>query len=250
MTSRSDERELFARRDDPDARAELVERYDYLAQHLARRFSGRGTELDDLVQAARFGLVNAIDRYDPDRGVKFSTYAGRTIVGEIKHHFRAHAWSLRVPRSLQNLWMRTSDANEELTQSLGRSPTVRELAEHLDVGTDEVLAAMEAGGEMRAASLDRPVGSSDGSAAEMVDFVGERDRRLQNAPEWAAIEPELANLAERDQTVLYLRFFEGRTQQEIAEHIGVSQVHVSRLIRSAVETVRVGVLGHDEPPND
>lgn len=236
MISDTPERELFSRRDDRDARAELARRYDYLAQQLARKFRGRGTALDDLVQVARFGLVNAIDRFDPDRGVKFSTFAGRTIVGEIKHHFRGHAWSMRVPRSLQNLWLRGSNATDELGQILGRMPTIDELAEHLDVSEDEVLEALDAGGTMRAASLDKPIG--EGGGTPMADLIGADDRSIGLATTWVEIEDLLEELDDRERTIVYLRFFEDRTQLEIANHIGVSQVHVSRILRSTLDELR------------
>jgi RNA polymerase sigma-B factor len=228
--------ELFAHRFEPDARAEIARRYDYLAQQLARKFRDRGIPLDDLIQVARFGLVNAIDRFDTDRGVRFSTFAGRTIVGEIKHHFRGHAWSLRVPRSLQNLFLRTSDAVQVLSQRLGRSPTIAELAEHLDVDEDEVLEALDAGGTMHATSLDRPI--HKGESTPIVDTVGTSDRALQRAAAWAELAPVIAALDERERTILFMRFYEGRTQQEIADEVGVSQVHVSRLLRRTLAHIR------------
>lgn len=239
MTSEATDRELFARRDEPDARSALVDRYDYLAQQLARKFRGRGSSTDDLIQVARFGLLNAIDRFDPDYGVKFSTFAGRTIIGEIKHFFRGHAWSVRVPRSLQNLWLRSNEAAQTLSQSLGRQPTVAELADYLDTDSDEVLDALDAGGGLQAASLDRPV--SDDSATTVVDMIGRRDAAMERAAGWADIEPLIADLDERGQAILYMRFFEGRSQKDIADRIGVSQVHVSRLIRQALGSIRAAV---------
>lgn len=236
MSQDATDAELFARRDDDDARSQIVERYDDLAQQLARKFQGRGIALDDLVQVARFGLMNALDRFDPNRGVKFSTYAGRTMVGEIKHHFRNHSWSVRVPRSLQNLFLRTSDAVQTLSQQLGRGPTIAELADYLDVSEAEVLDALEAGGEMRAVSLDRPIGADMHGA--IVDRVGRADRALERAAEWAELAPVVSSLDEREQTILFLRFYEGRTQQEIADDVGVSQMHVSRLLRQTLEDIR------------
>jgi len=235
VTSR-DETELFARRAEPDARAEIARRYDYLAQQLARKFRGRGVELDDLIQVARFGLLQALDRFDPDRGVKFSTFAGRTIVGEIKHHFRGGAWSIRVPRSLQNLWMEANQAIPELTQRLERTPTAVELAEHIDADPDTVIEALDAGGGFSAGSLDRTVGDDGG--ATVGDLVGTDHGALRRAPLWAEVEPMIKDLPDRERRVIYMRFFEGRTQSEIAEVIGVSQVHVSRILRSTLADLR------------
>ena len=231
-----EEASLFARRNDPDARRMIVEQYDYLAQQLARKFSGRGSEFDDLVQVARFGLLNAIDRFDVDRGIRFSTFAGRTIIGEIKHHFRSNAWALRVPRSMQNLWLRSGQAMQHLEQQLGRAPTVAELAGYLDVEADEVLDALEAGGSMRAASLDQPVG--DEGAAALGELIGDIDPDFERAERWTELQQIAESLDERERMILYLRFFEGRTQREIGEVAGVSQVHVSRIIRQALDRIR------------
>ncbi len=230
------EKALFERRHEPDARAALAERYDQLAQQLARRFRGRGTPIEDLVQVARFGLLNAIDRFDPDRGVRFSTFAGRTIIGELKHHFRDNAWSIRVPRSLQNLWLRTSVATEELGQQLGRNPTIPEIADHLEVDPEEVLEAMDAGTGFRASSLDRPVG--DEPEGSLIELLGDRDRALERTPDWAELGTALESIPKRERDILYLRFYEGKTQQEIARIVGVSQVHVSRLLRGTLDELR------------
>lgn len=241
MTSAPTESDLFARRDQPDARRELVERYDYLAQRLARRFLGRGIALDDLVQVARFGLMNAIDRFDVDYGTQFSTYAGRTIIGEIKHHFRNKAWSIRVPRSLQNLWLATSDAVEELSQRLGRSPRIVEIAEHVDADPEEVLEAMDAGGGYTASSLDRPVGAERN--VPLVDLLGDPDSRLESSAEWSDMAAAVERLEPRERSILYMRFYEGKTQREIGNEIGVSQVHVSRLLRQTLDELRAHVEG-------
>ena len=236
---RRTEDELFEHRFEPESRAEIARRYDYLVQQLARKFRGRGADLDDLIQEARFGLLNAIDRFDTQRGVRFSTYAGRTIIGEIKHHFRQDAWSLRVPRSLQNLWLRASDGVQVLSQQLGRNPTIAELAKHLDVDAEEVLEALDAGGGLQPASLDKPVG--DGESPPMVEMIGQPDRALARAGEWAELESVASSLDERERTILFMRFFEGKTQQEIADQIGVSQVHVSRLLRQTLDHVRAEI---------
>ncbi|MEX1134905.1 MAG: SigB/SigF/SigG family RNA polymerase sigma factor [Acidimicrobiia bacterium] len=233
--------ELFDERDQPDAKRELVERFDGLAQRLARRFRGRGVALDDLVQVARYGLLKAIDRFDPEREVLFSTYAGRTIIGEIKHYFRDQAWSVRVPRSLQNLWLEVSRAVDELTHSLGRSPSIAEIAEQLEVDEEQVLEALDAGAAFTASSLDRTVGE-DGEST-VVDHIGDIDPAFETAAVRGALAVHLRTLPERERTVLYLRFYDGRTQAEIAKEIGVSQVHVSRILSRTLEDLRAE-LGH------
>jgi RNA polymerase sigma-B factor len=227
-------RELFALRD-ADSRRRLVEIFEPLARRLALRFRGRGVATDDLLQVARLGLLNAIDRFDTDRGVKFTTYAGRTIVGEIKHHFRDQAWSLRVPRQLQNLWLETSDAVDVLSQKLARSPTINEIADHIGVEAEDVLEALDAGGAYTATSLERPVVEGD---APIGDLIGNLDPGLAATEEYGSLLDRLRSLPQREQTIVYLRFFEGRTQSEIAEVIGVSQVHVSRLLAKTLETLR------------
>jgi RNA polymerase sigma-B factor len=233
--------ELFDERDQPDAKRELVERFDGLAQRLARRFRGRGVALDDLVQVARYGLLKAIDRFDPEREVLFSTYAGRTIIGEIKHYFRDQAWSVRVPRSLQNLWLDVSRAVDELTHSLGRSPSIAEIAQQLEVDEEQVLEALDAGAAYTASSLDRSVGE-DGEST-VVDHIGDIDPAFETAAVRGALAVHLRTLPERERTVLYLRFFDGRTQAEIAKEIGVSQVHISRILSRILEDLRAE-LGH------
>jgi len=233
--------ELFRERDQPDAKRELVEMFDGLAQRLARRFRGRGVALDDLVQVARYGLLKAIDRFDPEREVQFSTYAGRTIIGEIKHYFRDQAWSVRVPRSLQNLWLEVSRTVDELTHSLGRSPTIAEIAEQLEVDDEQVLEALDAGAAYTASSLDRTVGE-DGETT-LVDHLGDVDPEFETAAVRGALAVHLRTLPERERMVLYLRFFDGRTQGEIAQEIGVSQVHVSRILSRTLEDLREE-LGH------
>ncbi|HEY6629143.1 MAG TPA: SigB/SigF/SigG family RNA polymerase sigma factor [Acidimicrobiia bacterium] len=241
MTEREQEaiEDLFAVREQPEAKRELVEAFDGLAQRLARRFGGRGVPLDDLVQVARFGLLKAIERFDADRGIQFSTFAGRTIIGEIKHYFRDQAWSVRVPRTLQNLWLEVSRAVDELTHTLGRSPTIEEIAESLDVSEEEVLEALDAGAAYTASSLDRPLGEE--GDATVVDQLGDLDPGYETAAVRGAMSAELRALPERERTVLYLRFFDGRTQAEIADEIGVSQVHVSRILSRTLDQLREAI---------
>ena len=226
---------LFARRDDPDAREALTRAFLPFAEYLARRFAGRGESMDDLTQVAMIGLLNAIDRFDTDREVQFSTYAAATIVGELKRHFRDKGWALRVPRRLQELAVKVNRSIPELTQSLGRSPTIPELADHLDVDTGSIVDAMDAVQAYSTSSLDTPVGED---AAAPIDSVGAEDPSLELLHEWASLAPAVAELSERDRRVLYLRFFRGLTQSEIAEDIGVSQMHVSRILSSTLEKLR------------
>lgn len=228
--------ELFERIDEQACVEELVKRYEGLARSLARKFSGRGAEVDDLEQVARMALFKAAGRFDPERGFRFTTFASRTMVGEIKHFFRDTAWSMRVPRSLQELYLRTSRATEELSHDLGRMPTVREIADVLDVDEDDVLEALDAGGALGPASLDSPMTAE--TDATVGDMIGSPDTRLAGAPDWLDLEPAFAQLDDRERTILRMRFFEGRTQSEIAEAVGVSQVHVSRLLRGALDKVR------------
>lgn len=233
---------MFDRRDDADARATLAKRYDGLVHRLVRRFRGRGAARDDLVQTARYGLLNAIDRFDPKYGVRFATFASRTMVGELKHYFRDSAWSVRVPRSLQNLWLRTSTARDELSQEFGRPPSVDEIAEALDVDSDDVVEALDASSGYRPASLDRPVADSP-RAVRLGDTIGDRDKVLERAPLRAELSEAMESIPERERSIIYLRFFEGKTQKEIAEVIGVSQVHVSRLLRGTLAKLRRRVAG-------
>lgn len=226
---------LFARMPDPAARDEIATRFVPFAEYLARRFAGRGESIEDLTQVAMIGLLNAVDRFDPSREVQFSTYAAATIVGELKRHFRDKGWALRVPRRLQELAVRVNRALPELTQTLGRSPTIPELAEHLGVGTDEIADAMDAVQAYSTSSLDTPVGE-EGQAP--IDSLGEDDPSIALLDEWSSLAPAVAELSPRDRRVLYLRFFRGLTQSEIAEDVGVSQMHVSRILTQTLEKLR------------
>jgi RNA polymerase sigma-B factor len=242
-TDTAEDQELFELRPDPAAREELVKRYLPLAESLARRFSGRGESHDDLFQVASLGLLNAIDRFDTARDVQFTTYAAATIVGEIKRYFRDKGWAVRVPRRLQEVGLRMNAVLPELAQELGRAPTVAELAARCDASQEEVLEAMEASQAYSTSSLDAP--ASDEGAAP-IDVLGSEDESLSLLEEWASIAPAVRSLPQRERTVLYLRFFRGLTQSEIARRVGVSQMHVSRILaqslRSLRETVAPGVL--------
>ena len=226
---------LFARLPDASAREEIAERFLPFAEYLARRFASRGESIEDLTQVANIGLLNAIDRFDPDREVQFSTYAAATIVGELKRHFRDKGWALRVPRRLQELAVQVNRALPELTQVLGRSPTIPELADHLDVGPDEIAEAMDAVHAYSTSSLDAPAGED---AKAPVESLGGDDPSIELLDEWSSIAPAVAGLPARDRRVLFLRFFRGLTQSEIAEDIGVSQMHVSRILTQTLERLR------------
>jgi RNA polymerase sigma-B factor len=236
--------ELFSRLPgDAAAREEIIVRFQPLAEYLARRFGGRGQPTEDLIQVAYVGLISAVDRFDFTREVRFSTYAAATIVGELKRHLRDKAWAVRVPRSLQELGLRINRALPVLTQELGRSPTVPELAERLDSTPEEILAAMDAAQAYTASSLDAPLTDGDTTLHEM---LGEEDPSLAWFDEWASVAPAVKELPERERRVLYLRFFAGMTQSQIAEEIGVSQMHVSRILSQVLAQLRRGA-GPDAP---
>jgi RNA polymerase sigma-B factor len=229
------ERELFALRPDAAAREELVRRFLPLADYLARRFSGRGESHDDLFQVASLGLLNAIDRFDTGRDVQFTTYAAATIVGEIKRHFRDKGWAVRVPRRLQEVGLRMNSILPELSQELGRAPTVEELAARSDATPEEILEAMDASQAYSTSSLDAPTGE-DGAAP--IDVLGSEDESMALLEEWASVAPAVRRLPKRERMVLYLRFFRGLTQSEIAREIGVSQMHVSRILAQTLRSLR------------
>ncbi len=228
---------LFERMPDPAARDELVSQFVPFAEYLARRFGGRGESLEDLTQVAMIGLLNAVDRFDPSREVQFSTYAAATIVGELKRHFRDKGWALRVPRRLQELAVQVNRALPELTQSLGRAPTIPELATHLGVATDDIAEAMDAVQAYSTSSLETPMGEE---AKAPIDSLGGEDPSMALLEEWSSIAPAVAELSPRDRRVLYLRFFRDLTQSEIAEDVGVSQMHVSRILTQTLEKLRRG----------
>jgi RNA polymerase sigma-B factor len=221
---------------DSTARAVLVERLLPLAQGLARRYAGRGEPLDDLEQVACVGLLKAIDRFDPSRDVRFATFAVPTIAGEIKRHFRDKGWMLRVPREVQELHARLAAARDALTAQHGRSPTIRELAAAAGATEDQVVEALGAAGAYRLASLDAPA-SADGP--EVVgDGVADQEDGFAAAERRMLVGGGLRHLAPREREIVRLRFFEGLTQREIAREVGISQMHVSRLLRRAVEGLR------------
>ncbi|HEX2424250.1 MAG TPA: SigB/SigF/SigG family RNA polymerase sigma factor [Actinomycetota bacterium] len=228
--------ELFSRLpDDASAREELVHLYQPLAEYLARKFAGRGEAVEDLIQVASIGLLNAVDRFDMSREVQFPTYAAVTIVGELKRHFRDKGWSVRVPRRLQEVGLRVNRVLGELWQELGRSPTVAEIAKKLELPEEQILEAMEAMQAYSTTSLDAPIGE-DGLTHG--DMLPQDDDSLELLEAWASVGPTLRELPRRERRILYLRFFKGLTQTEIADQLGISQMHVSRLLSQTLAQLR------------
>ena len=240
--------ELAALADDDPRRAhlrdQLVETHLPLVEYLARRFRNRGEPLDDLIQVATIGLIKSVDRFDLERGVEFSTYATPTIVGEIKRHFRDKGWAIRVPRRLQELKLALTKATSELSQKNGRSPTVAELAGHLELSEEEVLEGLESANAYSAVSLDAPDGGDDDSPA-VADSLGMIDDALEGVEYRESLKPLLEKLPPREKTILMLRFFGGLTQSQIALQLGISQMHVSRLLARTLAQLRVGLLTED-----
>jgi RNA polymerase sigma-B factor len=220
----------------PALREQTINAFAPLAQHLANRYHGRGEPLDDLVQTAMIGLIKAVDRFDPERGVDFVGYAIPTIIGEIKRHFRDRTWGVRVPRRLQELRLAISEANTVLSHSLGRSPTVADVAAHLNITEEEVLEGLEGARAYNSVSLSTPMSSDSGS--ELGDMLGEADPEFAQAELKVALEPALATLDPREQKIVIQRFYGNLTQSQIAEQIGVSQMHVSRLLSKALVKLR------------
>ena len=212
-----------------------------LVTFLARRFRDRGEPLEDLVQVGTIGLINAVDRFDSDRGFEFSSFATPTIIGEIKRHFRDKGWAIRVPRRAQELRMMLTQATAELSQSSGRSPTVRELAAHLKITEDEVIDGIEAAAAYSTTSLDAHLGN-DEDASTIADFMGDEDPDLGNVDDREALRPLLAALPARERQILGMRFFQGMTQGQIASELNISQMHVSRLLARSLATLREGML--------
>jgi len=249
---RAHARELFGAlaklpEDDPQrqrVRDELVEMHLPLVEYLARRFRNRGEPLDDLVQVATIGLIKSVDRFDLERGVEFSTYATPTIVGEIKRHFRDKGWAIRVPRRLQELKLSLAKATSELSQKNGRAPTVAELAQHLEMSEEDVLEGLESANAYSAVSLDAPDTGDDDSPA-VADSLGATDDSLEGVEYRESLKPLLEKLPPREKKILLLRFFGNMTQSQIAAELGISQMHVSRLLARTLAQLRVGLLAED-----
>jgi len=222
------------------ARDSLVHLHLPLAEHCARRFRNRGEPFEDLVQVGTIGLLKSIDRFDSDRGVEFSTYATPTIIGEIKRYFRDKGWAIRVPRRLQELRMQIGSAGAELTQSLGRSPTPRELAERIGCSVEEIIEGLESSNAYSTLSLDASDDSDDGSSS-MLDAIGVDDVNIEHVEVRESLKPLLDRLDAREKRILLLRFFKNMTQSQIAAEIGVSQMHVSRLLNRTLEQLRASL---------
>lgn len=243
------ERELlrrYAEDRSPAVREELVERLMPLARRLATRYAGGAEPFDDLVQVASEALVKAIDRFEPERGTAFSTFAVPTILGELKRHFRDRGWSVHVPRDVQERILKVEAALAELPARLGRGPTVDDLAERLGLGVEEVLEAMHASQGHRAVSLDASLPTGEGEEpVPLGERVGHEDLGYDTVEYGAAIGPTLAQISARDREILHMRFVEDLTQSEIAERVGISQMHVSRILRTTLERLR-GAVAEDE----
>ncbi len=222
---------------DLGARERLVERFLPLARQLARRYGAAGEPMDDLIQVASLGLVKASDRYELDRGTAFSSFAVPTILGEIKRHFRDTGWTVRVPRAIQERRMKVNRAIPVLTGKLGRSPTTAEIAKHIEASSEEVLEALEAAVAYEPVSLDTSPATEDDDEG-WAHSVGVDDPGFDLVETGATLEPALKALPPRERLILHMRFVEDMTQSQIADRVGISQMHVSRLIRKALEAVR------------
>jgi RNA polymerase sigma-B factor len=237
----SDEARLwrrFAETRDQRVREELVKLHMPFAKRLALRYRGASESFDDLLQVANLGLLGAIDRFDPERGIPFTAFASPTILGELKRHFRDRVWTVRVPRGLHDRMAEVDKATTELTKQLQRSPSVGEIAERLEIEQTDVLEVMEASHNRRPLSLDRPAGAEDPDESPPSDWIGSEDEGFELVEGRIALDAALPFLDDRERLVLRLRFAEDMTQSQIAERIGHSQMHVSRILRRALARVR------------
>ncbi len=251
MTSIDDRTLLRRYHEDGDlaAREQLIERYMSLVRSLARRYSYRGEQLDDLVQIGAIGLIKAIDRFDLERGVELTTYATPNIIGEIKRHFRDKGWSVRVPRGLQELNVQLSKLIEEQTVELGRSPTISELAKAAGAEEELVVEALESGRAYSSVSLSTGGGGQDDEGElDPLESLGAEEPQYEVSEDRAVLAPGFRVLDERERKILHLRFFKGLTQSQIAQQVGISQMHVSRLIRRALEKIREEIASDEEEP--
>jgi RNA polymerase sigma-B factor len=228
----------YHRHGDPIAREQLVDRFLPLARQLARRYQRGGEQLDDLIQVASLGLLKAIDRFDPARETAFSSFAVPTILGELKRHFRDKGWSVRVPRDLQEMAVRVDRIADEMSRQLGRAPTPGEIAEQTGASLEQVLEAREASAAYRAVSLDRPRSDDEEDGDSYADAFGVEDPGFGLAEDAATVDRLMRVLSDREREVLRLRFEEDLTQSEIGQRVGVSQMHVSRLIRQSIARLR------------
>ena len=231
---------------DVDARQQLIERHVDFVRRLAQRYARRGEQLDDLTQVGCVGLIKAIDRFDGSFGASLTTYAAPNILGEIKRHFRDRGWSVRVPREIQELNVKLTRIVDELTTKLGRSPSVVELAREASATPEQVLEALESSAAYAALSLSEGPDPDEDTSGPM-DALGEDDERYEQSEQRLTLASGIQRLPSRDRAILHLRFFEGLTQSEIAERVGISQMHVSRLIRNSLDRMR-RELELGEPP--
>lgn len=242
--------ERFVRTRDPAIREELVRRNMAFAKRLALRYRGASESFDDLLQVANLGLLNAVDRFDPERGIPFTAFASPTILGELKRHFRDRVWTVRVPRGLHDRMAEVDKAITDLTKQLQRSPSVGEIAECLELEQTDVLEVLEANHNRRPLSLDRPAGGDESDEAPPSEWVGDVDERFELVEGRVALAAALPYLEERERVVLRLRFVEDMTQSQIAERIGHSQMHVSRILRRALARIRERIDEERNPPGD
>lgn len=229
----------YKRTRDPELRERLIVLHQNLVRYLAGKFANRGEPLEDLIQVGTIGLINAIDRFDPDRGTKFSTYATPTIVGEIRRYFRDKAWSLKVPRRLQELNQAATKVVEELSQKLGHAPTIQEIAKKLGASEEETLEAMELGSAYEAVSLDSSLEQEDDSSSvSLGELVGGTDIDLENIETYDDVKRAIERLDPREKAIIYYRFFRNMSQTEVAKRLNISQMHVSRLQQRALKKLR------------
>jgi RNA polymerase sigma-B factor len=222
-------------------RERIINRCLQLADHVARHYDRRGENLEDLVQVARLGLLNAVNRFDPDKSSSFLAFAVPTMMGEVRRHFRDHGWSMHVPRRIRDRHGQITKATTHLTQSLGRAPTAGELSELLGLDREEVVESLIAAASYNVHSIDAPISGGDGQPRMLADTIGEVDPEFDHITDCESVRPLLAALPERERTVLYLRFFAGMTQSQIAERIGVSQMHVSRILERTLAKRRTQI---------
>lgn len=249
-SSRHRSKQLFEQLADTDDRPtrarlrnELVERHLRLATEVAGGFRDRGETLEDVEQVARVGLIQAVDRFDPHRGVEFTTFAVPTIMGAVKRHFRDTRWAVRVPRSLQELHLAVAPAADELAQQKGRAPTVAELAKHLGISQEEVIEGLDVTGARTATSLDEPLDNDDeDSSTSLGHVLGDEDEGFEGVENQQSLRPLIAGLSRREKRILFWRFYDGLTQQQIGDRLGISQMHVSRILGRTLGRLRQGLL--------
>jgi RNA polymerase sigma-B factor len=228
----------FRRTQDPAVRDQLVRLHENLVRFLAAKFANRGEPLEDLIQVGMIGLINAVDRFEPERGIKFSTYATPTIVGEIKRYFRDRSWNLKVPRWLQELNLQVVKANDLLAQNLGRAPSVAEIAEWVGCTEEDALNAMELGNAYETVSLDSRLAVEGDAPLTLNDSLGHQDLDLQQIDSYDDLKAALTHLDNREKMIIYLRYFQDQSQTEVAKRLNISQMHVSRLQHRALKKLK------------